>query len=165
MEIEYRFASLPELRAKYLNAPTVIREEQIRSMNRAALIVEHDAKALAPWYTGTLRRSITHEVTATAGAVFGIIGTNVTYAAAVEDGRRAGAPMPPKGALIDWMRSKGIDESLEFVVRRAIGARGIKAKPYLRPAYEQNKAEIYRELSSLTTARILQRMKAGGITR
>jgi hypothetical protein len=51
----------------------------------------------------------------------------------VERGRRANKPMPPGGALLGWMSRHGIPANREFVIRRAIGRRGIKARPFMAP--------------------------------
>lgn len=161
MEISYEAPSLGALAARYAQGATIVAREQRVGMNRAVLLVEHDAKALAPWDTGHLRRSITHRLEVAGMTVTGITGTNVPYAAAVEDGRRAGAPMPPSGVLLGWMRRHGIDESSEFVLRRSIALKGIKAKPFLRPAYEQNRTQIQHELGTATVARIIAALKVG----
>lgn len=51
----------------------------------------------------------------------------------VERGRRAGLRMPPGGVLLGWMSRHGIPANREFVIRRAIGRRGIKARPFMAP--------------------------------
>jgi hypothetical protein len=50
----------------------------------------------------------------------------------MEDGRRAGAAMPPAGALLGWMGRHGVDAKTEFVIRRAIGRKGIKGKHFMQ---------------------------------
>ena len=52
------------------------------SLNKACLLVEDSAKAKAPVNTGTLRNSITYEVSGDVGTV----GTNLMYAPFVELG-------------------------------------------------------------------------------
>lgn len=52
------------------------------SLNKACLLVEDSAKAKAPVNTGTLRNSITYEVSGDVGTV----GTNLEYAPYVEFG-------------------------------------------------------------------------------
>jgi hypothetical protein len=59
----------------------------------------------------------------------------------VERGRRALRRMPPRGALIGWMARHGIPASREFVIRRAIGRRGIQARPFMAPLPRQLEAE------------------------
>lgn len=55
----------------------------------------------------------------------------------VERGRRAGARMPPGGVLLGWMGRHGIPSSAEFLVRRAIGRRGIRPRPFMAPLGDQ----------------------------
>jgi phage gpG-like protein len=144
-------------------------------------MIEGAAKKTVAVDTGNLRRSITHEVTASGGFIVGRVGTNVPYAKVVEEGRAAGSAMPPPGVLLGWMRRKGIpvDEmfigrndvgditgsakvgggyhGIEYLIARAIGKRGIKARPYLKPALQNNMAAINREFGGLP-ARIMKRL-------
>ncbi len=55
-----------------------------RALMNAALLVERDAKELVPVDTGTLKRSITHEVTASTA----FVGSNIEYAPHVELGTK-----------------------------------------------------------------------------
>lgn len=55
----------------------------IKMLEKAAVLVERDAKILCPVKTGTLKRSITHEIV---GSTTAIVGTNVEYAPHVEIG-------------------------------------------------------------------------------
>lgn len=124
-------------------AQPVVLDEMRTAMERSALAVQRRAMALAPVDTGTLRRSITRQVT----PLHGRVGTNVPYAREVEFGRKPRGPLPAKGELIGWMRRKGIDVELEFVIRRAIAKRGTRAQPYLNPALEEHRAAIGREFA------------------
>lgn len=59
----------------------------------------------------------------------GVIASNSQYGLAVEKGRRAGAAMPPREALVDWIAQKfGVDEDqarkLSWPVARAIAKHG-----------------------------------------
>ena len=88
------------------------------ALRAAALVAQNDAKRRAPVKTGTLRRSIhTEDIDATTVAV----GTDVPYAARQEFGF-AGTD------------SRG---------RTSHQA----ARPYLRPALDENKAEMEREFA------------------
>lgn len=60
-----------------------------KAVTKAALIVEGEAKKLAPVDTGRLRASITHDVIENIlGEIQGRVGTNVDYAVHVEYGTR-----------------------------------------------------------------------------
>jgi hypothetical protein len=80
------------------------------------------------------------------------------YALAVEFGRKAGKRMPPSNALLRFVRlvikprptptkgksrrstkdrTQALIKSVAFLVARAIGKKGIKARPYMRPSFER----------------------------
>lgn len=155
MDIEVDVSDVLRMGARYQTVGPIVATELRTAMTRSVLQVERDAKAVAPVYTGTLRRSITHEVTAAAGGVVGKVGTNVPYAKIVEEGRTPGA-MPPAGPILAWMSSKGIPAEFLFVVRRAINSRKVP-RPYLKPALEKNRAAISREFA-LVPKRVLAKL-------
>lgn len=45
--------------------------------------------------------------------------------------RRPEKKMPPEGSLLDWMSRKGIRPEKEWIVRKGISIRGIRAVPFL----------------------------------
>lgn len=106
-------------------------------MRRATLLVQRDARRLAPVDTGRLRASITPEIRQRGTTIQGVVGTNVIYAAAVELGSRP--HYPPIAALQTWARRHGMNA---FVLQRAIGRRGTKARRYFQQAFEQNRSRI-----------------------
>lgn len=161
METRIEFDTLTKLAPLWDQAPRIVAEEQYRGMARAVLPIEARAKAEAPWDTGHLRRSLTHRIERGQFFVTGIVGTNVLYARVVEEGRAAGTHMPPGGVLLGWMRRKGIDETLEYPLRRVIGRHGTKAQPYLIPAFKAGLRNAHLELGPLTCQRVIARMKAG----
>lgn len=151
---------LPPFAARLRGAQSVLRSELTTAMRRIVIAGQTLSRGLAPVDTGRLRDSITGRVTAVGGDVRGSWGTSLPYAEAVEEGRRAGAPMPPQGALLGWMGRHGIEASLEFVVRRAIGRRGTKARWFLRDAKERVAPVVERELSA-GLGRALDRIGGG----
>jgi len=113
-------------------------------LRKAALLVERDARRYAPVDTGQLRASITHEVRVEglgAQTVIGVVGSNVVYAAAMEEGSRP--HFPPPGALDAWAERHGVNG---FLVARAISRRGTKARRFLGRAFDENKPRIIRIL-------------------
>lgn len=62
----------------------------------------------------------------------------------INDGRKAGSKLPPEGALIKngWMQARGIPDSKEFLVRRAIAERGIKPFPIIDLTFQQVQKRI-----------------------
>ena len=55
------------------------------------------------------------------------------YLVYIENGRRAGAKMPPVEPIVNWARSRGIptDNSTIYLIRRAISRDGIKPRPFM----------------------------------
>jgi hypothetical protein len=92
--------------------------------------VRDDVRAGTPVDTGALRRSIVYRTRSFGGRVSGTVYSTASdvLVRTVEEGRRAGAKMPPAGRLLGWMLRKGIPAEKEFVVRRGIGERGIPGK-------------------------------------
>lgn len=86
------------------------------SVTAGALLVENDAKIAAPVLTGTLRRSIHTEVTAGDGEASALVGTDVPYARRLEFG---------------------------FVGADRLGRHyNQAARPYLRPALDNNRERV-----------------------
>lgn len=64
-------------------------EPFLGAMRKATLIVQRSAKMNSPVDTGRLRASITPEVRTMGKRVFGVVGSNVTYAARMEQPGRS----------------------------------------------------------------------------
>jgi hypothetical protein len=125
-------------------AKAVVEQTQI-AMTRAVLPVERAAKQLAPVYRGQLRQSITHKVMPIASGVAGEVGTNLSYAKAVEEG---GHPRPVSyDAIKKWAIKKGLNPDFAWWIKQAIESVGTLPHPYLIPALEQQKAAIDKEFS------------------
>lgn len=77
--------------------------------------------------TGGFIRSIFYRVTRRGTKVTGVLGSDASEVIqrVMESGRRPGAPMPPPGALLDWLHRHGIDPKAEYPIRRAIARKGI----------------------------------------
>jgi hypothetical protein len=84
-----------------LNTALAIRQ----AMTASLLLIEADARQLAPRDQRRLAGSITHRVEGYGLEQEGHVGPSVqpSYGAAVEFGRRAGARMPPVDALMGWV--------------------------------------------------------------
>lgn len=158
MEIEVDTHELVAMSSRYGNIGPLVAREIKASMLKATLAVERSAKQVVPKDTGNLRRSLTHEVTASGAFVVGKVGSNVPYAKVVEEGRTPGK-MPPEGALLAWMGRKGIPQEREFIIRRAINSRKTP-RPYLKPAITANAAAINREFAGVQK-RVLARLVTG----
>lgn len=57
-----------------------MKQRRHEAVKEACLIIEADAKLLAPVKTGTLKRSITHDVRSDDKKTTGAVGSNVEYA-------------------------------------------------------------------------------------
>ena len=144
--VQMQIKGLAETHAKCQQVVADMRGEAFRgAMRRATALVTEQARRNAPVDTGRLRASITPELRVSGVNVLGVVGTNVKYAAAVELGSKP--HWMPKAPLRQWvsrvLRKKGAElESVTFLIQRKIARKGTKAKPYLQPAFEANKARI-----------------------
>ncbi len=136
-----------------------MQDELTRGMTRSVIAVEGDAKRNAPVDRGQLRRSLTHTVKASGRDIVGTVGTNLLYARVVEEGRRPGS-QPPTAPIAAWATRHGIPTTAAYVIARAIGRRGTRPRPYLKPAFEKNHAVISREMGTVVLRRISERLGA-----
>ena len=104
-----------------------------QALEEAALLVEGQAKALAPVRTGELRDKIDHNIKTADGMKMAQIGSPLQYAIYVEygTGEHATNGAGRKGG---WVY-KGPDGKFYFT-------RGMKAQPFLLPAFRRNKKNI-----------------------
>lgn len=148
--------------------PQVAETNLRRALTASLLMIEADAKRNVPQDTRRLAGSISHEIVGVYPNLVGRVGPSVQYGVVVEFGRRPHRPPPPVGALMGWVRrhwrpafvgplqtgqrrprrtaGRNVTQKMirgrAFVLARAIGRRGIPARPYLRPAYRSNEARI-----------------------
>ncbi len=157
MDMDIDAGDIERFAARTAKADRIVRDEMVRGMKRATLHVEGRAKRHVPVDTGHLRRSLTSQVKPFSGGVRGVVGTNVPYAKAVEQGRRPGAEQPPTGPdLAGWARRHGM-AGLEYVIARSIAWRGTKARPYLSRALKELRPQIRVEFRQVAK-RIAQRV-------
>ena len=141
--------------------PEQMERDMRRTLQASLLLVEADARALAPRDTTRLAGSINNRITGTFPSLVGEVGPDVQYGLFVERGRPAGPRMPPVDALMGWVmrhwhpitqRRRGIPRNVlrgeAFVLARAIKRRADAvgrfgtARPYMGPAYVQNRPRI-----------------------
>jgi len=78
----------------------------------------------------------------------GRVGTNVVYAPYIEFGRRPGQRMPPPAALQGWAQRHGIKgENAGFLVARAIGRHGLKARHVLENAARAKASDVVKRIA------------------
>jgi hypothetical protein len=132
-------------------------------MASSAINIERSAKRLAPGNLGKLRQSINHD---TGNSLFKSVFSTVEYAPYVEFGTRGKARIPAgyeafaaqykgkgaKGAwkaIEFWIKRKGIDPKLTFVIFRSIMRNGIPPQPFMIPSYEKEKPALLKRLKAL----------------
>ena len=89
----------------------------------------------------------------------GVVRAGTDYARMVEEGTEAGG-FPPEKTIEDWIKVKGIQPQdprmdvadLAFVIARAIAVKGTPAKPYMEPAYEDNRDRAERRIDRAINA-------------
>ena len=107
------------------------------AMGKACALVERAAKQKAPKGTGELRRSITSRIENEGGNPVGVVFTPLEYAPYVEygtglfaeNGGRTDVPWSYKDDEGEWHTTSGM-----------------KPRPYMRPALNENREEIVRIL-------------------
>ncbi|RXM53944.1 HK97 gp10 family phage protein [Clostridium tetani] len=113
-----------------------IKMANIKWLEAAVLLIQSQAKVLAPVDTSNLKTSIDHKIQVSKLEAY--IGTNCDYAIYVEfgTGEFAENGRGRKGGWV-YTNSEG----------KTIFTKGSKPKPYLRPAYRQNKQALIQLLN------------------
>lgn len=106
-----------------------------RFLDRAAFTIQGAARKKAPvGVSGRLKNSIGTEKPSTRRR---LVGPNVDYGAAVEEGSKP--HLPPPGAVDSWAKKKGLDP---VKVRWSIFHYGTEAHPYMQPAADESEEKI-----------------------
>lgn len=114
--------------------------------------------------SGELYKSITYQVNGKGGN-FEVVISLEEYWKNIEYGRRPGAKFPPVDAIKEWIRVKRIipepytlpggkqiiptENQLAYLIGRKISRDGIKPKPYLEEAVNENYESFSAELLSV----------------
>ena len=80
------------------------------------------------------------------GGIYTVVLSLADYWKYIEGGRKPGGKMPPQAPILKWIQDKGIkpkednitNDQLSFLIRRKIARDGIKPKPFLTDAVENN---------------------------
>lgn len=115
-------------------------EAMERAMEEATLLVESQAKALAPVDSGELRDKIDHKVKNDGNSIIGQVGSPLEYAENVEYGTGEFAENGA-GRRGGWSYK---DEEGNWH-----HTMGQKAQPFLRPAFRRNKRNVERILGQV----------------
>jgi len=153
MSIEWTNGSPDEFRRK-LRDPKLISGPARNFLNRVLLLIQGFAKDGAPRNVGRLWQSIAFNVDSSPMPLWGKVGTNVSYAPAMEYGTGALSEKPsavsgwsfPSGPeLSTWARRHGFRNG--YIVANAIKKRGgLAARRYLRTAMAKAKPQAKRFL-------------------
>ena len=154
-EIENAIKKIDEKATKGLSA----------ELDSSSKTIAKVAKRNAPGNIGRLRGSITFDV---GNQLFKSVFSTVEYAPYVEFGTRGKVRVPTgyeafaaqfkssgnKGkdlwkAIEFWVKRKGINPKLTFVIFRSIMRNGIPPQPFMIPAYEKEKPELLKRLKAL----------------
>ena len=148
---DIKVEGLEELQAAFARSPQVAEKHSKKAMYKSVTTIEAAWKPNIPrGATGGYKSSIFYKVEGSGPNITGRVGSNIRspfpYPLVVEYGRKAGK-MPPSSALERWVhlvlkvptdRAKGV----AFLVARAIGKRGIKARPILTNAYKKSEPKV-----------------------
>lgn len=126
---------LPGFVSSMKAAPKTLGTELLAAAKRISFHGEALSKAYAPIWRGAAVGSVYSKAEGGEGGVSAIWGASQEHAFYADQGRGPGK-MPPKGALVGW---HGVTEENEFLIRRAIGQRGTKGKPFVTRAFKEIK--------------------------
>ena len=86
MEIRIDFDEIRQLEASYERAPEIVREELLRAVTEADLLINREVVDRMPSASGLMRQSVTHEERVEGLAVEGFVGSALNYVQPVELG-------------------------------------------------------------------------------
>lgn len=156
--ISVEIINLSAFEAAMAGGPAIVISELQTAGRVIALRGDALSKFYAPVRTGNLRNSVYGRSSGGSGGVEAIFGASADYAIFVDKGRRPGATMPPSGVLLPFMGSVGIPANAEFPIRRAIGRKGIKARPFVTRAFNEIKGGFVYEQFGAAIGRALKRI-------
>lgn len=126
-EIGVEIIGLDDLTRK-LNNPFAAQPAR-NFLNRGTLLIQREARGLAPVDTGRLVDSIATEIDTALVPLWGTVGTNLAYAPYVEFGTRP--HMPPPAALEGWARRHGMPGQ-GYAIALGILHHGTEGQRFLR---------------------------------
>jgi hypothetical protein len=101
--------------------------------------------------TGKLEKSIDYAIGKDGAGSYFVRLLAEPYWIYVNDGRRAGAKMPPKQPIDEWLKIKGIDLKYSYPIRVKIAKNGIPAVKFLETAIEQLEKDFQQDIIKFTT--------------
>jgi len=145
-----------------------VQEKTIDTINQTMLETRNGAVRSAPVNFGQLRASLTLTKMSKTAMVSEVY-SNVDYAPFVEFGTKSKTSIPPElreyasqfiglrtggfdkllADIRDWCKKKGIEESAAYPIALKIAREGVKAQPFLFPAFEKERADLIPKLERL----------------
>jgi hypothetical protein len=165
--VKLEITGVKELADRFKRLPVNARDELRALINGAALQVHNEAKRNCPVDMGGLRASIqlkyyglgrnfVGEITTTSGyGAFVEFGTGPlgrsTYPGRLPEGyvHGPGGKMPPLRVIKEWCHRKKIPERAAYVIARKIGKNGLRARPYMGPAFDRAMKDFETQLNGL----------------
>lgn len=132
MAIKADSATLDDALARTKELSAAIDRAMAESTKVGAQSIQVAAMTKAPVYTGRLRRSINSKTVAITGHVEAVVEATAPYASYVEHGTGV---YGPRGQPIIYGRMIRIPLR-DGTFRSVFGIMGMKAKPYMRPAWD-----------------------------
>lgn len=96
----------------------------------------------------------------------GLVVAGTDYARAVEEGTESGG-FPPERTIEDWIKVKRIQPrdprmtqtDLAYVIARSIAVKGTPAKPFMKPAFDDNRQKAERRIDRAINAALKEMMQ------
>ena len=128
--------------------PAIVRRRFNEAMRKTVATAEAATVSNTPVNTGSLRGSITTQITGTPAAVRGIVKTPLIYGVYVEHGRKPGK-RPPIGPIRYWViRKLGLQgtqaNAAAYAIAAAIGRRGTRPRWMFTRAFFKTLGPIIR---------------------
>lgn len=146
-------------------APDFFRRRLGLALERGAQELAREARGRAPKAFSTLTNSIR---AMRENDLHWFVAPGVNYGTWVEGGRMPMRKTGFQNGLLEWIKLKvapgasGKDlDRLGFVIRRAIGRRGIHPHPFMAPAFEAKKARVV-ELANAAVREAVAEINGGG---
>lgn len=135
MKVSISVTGLKEIQQEVVRMSKRQRENLRKETHATGLDVQRKAKeklkSMGAWDLGNLANSIMTDMVAS-GEICEV-GPQAPYGPYVEYGARP--HFPPPDALEGWAKRHGFESA--WPICKAIAERGLKARPYLHPAYEE----------------------------
>lgn len=168
-------ANIDKVSKRFAKLSDDVKTNLKNEVNASALKIQSDAKKLAPANFGTLRGSIyKNEISKSPNEYMLTVGAAAKYAPYVEFGTGGKVSIPNgyqdyaaqfKGktggkfrdmvlALTEWVLKKGIasgkqSKSVAYAIALSILRRGIRAQPFLIPAFEAEKPKLIQRIQKI----------------